>query len=171
MLRLGPDLAEFAFRDNSSTPLQHSHHFVVRSGVSGLYGFDHLRAVAATSISEVRMNARFDRGVLDFAYSDERGIGQQPTYAYLNLMPKVQDETWTVNGSNAPALPFPDSNGGNLPAGYVYTKYNWALYHAENVLFGHFGHGRGAFHVALSGHTGANSSTASYGIGPMRMYP
>ena len=165
VLRLGADLAELAFVDNSSTPLQHSHHVVVRAGVAGIYGFDHLTAVAATTISEVRMNARFDRGVLDFAYSDERGVGQQPTYAYLNLMPKLQDETWRVNGSNAPGLPFPESNGGNLPAGYVYTKYNWALYHADNVLFGHFGHGRGAFHVPLSGATG-RTSTASYGIGP-----
>ena len=39
------------------------------------------------------------------------------------------------------------------------------VYHAENVLFGHLGHGRGAFHVELSGQTGA-TSTASYGIGP-----
>ena len=165
VLRLGADLAELAFVDNSSTPLQHAHHIVVRAGVAGIYGFDHLTAVAATTISEVRMNARFDRGVLDFAYSDERGAGQQPTYAYLSLMPKLQDETWRVNGSNAPGLPFPESNGGNLPAGYAYTKYNWALYHAENVLFGHFGHGRGAFHVPLSGATG-KTSTASFGIGP-----
>jgi rhamnogalacturonan endolyase len=126
VLRVEPDLVEVAFRDNTSTPLQHSHHFVVRSSVSGLYGFVHMRAVAATTISEVRMNARFDRGVLDYTYTDERGLGQQPTYAYLELMPKVQDETWAVNGSNAPSLPFPNSNGGNLPAGYVYTKYLWA---------------------------------------------
>ena len=167
VLRLSAELAELAFVDNSSAPLQHAHHVVVRAGVAGIYGFVHMRAVAATTLSEVRMNARFDRGVLDHAYSDERGAGQQPTYAYLALMPKLQDETWVVNGSNAPGLPFPDSNGGNLPAGYVYTKYEWSLYHADNVLFGHFGHGRGAFHVELSGVTGNATSTASYGIGPM----
>jgi rhamnogalacturonan endolyase len=49
VLRLGADLAELAFVDNSSTPLQHSHHIVVRAGVAGIYGFDHLTAVAATT--------------------------------------------------------------------------------------------------------------------------
>jgi rhamnogalacturonan endolyase len=36
-----------------------------------------------------------------------------------------------VDGKNNASLPSPDSNGGNLPAGYVYTKYDWSLYHHE----------------------------------------
>lgn len=112
VLRLAPDLAELSFVDNTSTPLQHAHHVVVRAGVAGIYGFVVTTVVAPTTLSEVRMNARFDRGVLDHTYTDERGVGQQPTYAYLELMQKVGDETWVVNGSNAPALPWPESNGG-----------------------------------------------------------
>ena len=171
VVRLTNELVEIAFLDTTSSPLQHEHHLIVRRGVPGIYGFDILTAVAATEISEVRMNARFDRGVLDHCYNDERGVGQQPTYAYLEACTdetpscKVGDETFILNGSNAPNLPWPESNSGNYPAGYVYSKYEWSLYHAEQTIWGHFGHGRGAFMVPLSGQTG-NTSTASYGIGP-----
>ena len=112
VLRLGADLAEIAFVDNSSTPLQHAHHVIVRAGVAGIYGFDVVTATEATTLSAVRLVARFDRSVLDHAFSDERGLGQQPTSAFLALMPPAgapAQQAWTVNGSNAPALPVPVS--------------------------------------------------------------
>jgi rhamnogalacturonan endolyase len=169
VLRLGADLVELAFVDNSSAPLQHSHHVVVRAGVAGIYGFDHLTAVAATTVSDVRMVARFDRSVLTRTYSDERGaLEQQPTSAFLALMPPAgapAQHAWTVNGTNAPGLPVPDSNGGNLPKGSVYSDYSFAVTYADNVLFGHVGDNRGAFHVQLSGSSGATSA-AGFGRGP-----
>lgn len=60
-----------------------------------------------------------------------------------------------------PLHPTPTSPLPSHPA----PRPQWALYHARNRLWGHFGSGRGAFHVSLSGATG-NTSTASYGIGP-----
>ena len=169
VLRLDADLAELAFVDNSSTPLQHAHHIVVRAGVAGVYGFDHLTAVAATTISDVRMNARFDRGVLDHVWSDERGaLEQQPTSAYLALMQPAgapAQQAWICNGSNAPSLPVPGSNGGGLSAGSVYSDFSHAVTYAETAIFGHVGGTRGAFHVQLSGTSGATSA-AGFGRGP-----
>jgi rhamnogalacturonan endolyase len=165
VLRVGPDLAEVAFVDNTSAPLQHEHHLIMRRGRPGLYGYDILTAVAATSINEVRMNTRWDRGILDHVYNWERGAGQQPTYAYLKTQQQVQDETWRIDGINNPGLPAPASNSGNLPSGTVYTKYNWSLYHHENPMFGHFGNGFGVWFTPLGGVT-QDTLAAYYGVGP-----
>jgi rhamnogalacturonan endolyase len=165
VLRNTSELAEVAFIDNTSTPLQHEHHLIMRKGKRGLYGYNIMTAVAATSINEVRMNARWDRSIFDHAYNWERGGGQQPTYAYLATQTSVGDETWRIDGINNPDLPSPTSNSGNLPAGAVYTKYNWSLYHHENPMFGHYGHGFGVWFTPLGGVTD-KTLAAFYGVGP-----
>ena len=165
VLRIEPELVEVAFVDTTSTPLRHEHHLVLRAGRRGIYGYDIMTATTDTSINEVRMNTRWDRSILDHAYNWERGAGQQPTYAYLATQQSVQDETWRVDGVNNPALPSPDSNSGNLPPGEVYSKYEWSLYHHENPMFGHFGHGFGAWFTALGGVTD-DTLCAFYGAGP-----
>ncbi len=165
VLRVSADLVEVAFADTASPQLRHEHHLVMRRGRRGLYGYDILTAVVAQSINEVRMNARWDRSILDHAFNWERGSGQQPTYAYLATQTSVQDETWRIDGVNNPALPSPDSNSGNLAPGTVYTKYNWSLYHHENPMFGHYGNGFGAWLTPLGGVTG-ETLCAFYGAGP-----
>ena len=155
VLRVTPDLAEVAFVDTTSTPLRHEHHLIMRRGKRGLYGYDILTAVANTSINEVRMNARWDRSIFDHAYNWERPAGQQPTYGYLATQTSVGDETWRVD----------ENNDGGLAAGTVYSKYNWSLYHHENPMFGHFGHGFGAWLTPLGGITD-KTSAAFYGVGP-----
>ncbi|MFU8853079.1 polysaccharide lyase family protein [Micromonospora sp. SL1-18] len=165
VLRLTPDLAEVAVVDTTSTLLRHEHHLVMRRGRRGLYGYNILTAVAATTINEVRMNSRWDRSIFDHAFSWERGKGQQPTYAYLNTQIRVQDETWRIDGINNPDLPAPENNAGNLPPGTVYSKYNWSLYHHENPMFGHYGHGFGVWFTPLGGVTD-QTLCAFYGVGP-----
>ncbi|MDQ0635055.1 rhamnogalacturonan endolyase [Arthrobacter pascens] len=165
VLRAEPGLVEVAFVDTTSTPLRHEHHLVMRAGRRGIYGYDIMTAVTDTVINEVRMNTRWDRSLLDHAYNWERGAGQQPTYAYLAAQQSVQDETWRVDGANRADLPSPNSNSGNLPAGSVYSKYDWSLYHHENPMFGHFGHGFGAWFTPLGGVT-EDTLCAFYGAGP-----
>jgi rhamnogalacturonan endolyase len=165
VLRNTAELAEVAFVDTTSTPLQHEHHLIMRKGKQGLYGYNITTAAATTSISEVRMNARWDRSIFDHSYNWERGGGQQPTYAYLATQTSVGDETWRIDGINNPNLPSPTSNSGNLPAGSVYTKYNWSLYHHENPMFGHYGNGFGAWLTPLGGVT-EDTLCAFYGVGP-----
>ncbi len=165
VLRVERDLVEVAFVDTTSTPLQHEHHLIMRAGRRGLYGYNILTAVTDTSIGEIRMNTRWDRSVLDHSYNWERGKGQQPTYAYLATQTSVQDETWQVDGINNPSLPSPDSNSGNLAPGSVYSKYEWSLYHHENPMFGHFGHGFGVWFTPLGGVTD-DTLCAFYGAGP-----
>ncbi|HEY7202591.1 MAG TPA: polysaccharide lyase family protein, partial [Candidatus Dormibacteraeota bacterium] len=167
VLRAGDDLVEIAFLDSTTTPLRQEHHLIMRRGRRGIYGYNILTNVGTvqTSINEVRMNTRWDRSILDHAFNWERGAGQQPTYAYLLTQQQVQDETWLVDGVNRPDLPSPDSNSGNLPAGTVYTKYNWSLYHHENPMFGHYGNGFGVWFTALGGVTDQTLG-AFYGVGP-----
>lgn len=165
ILRSTPDLVEVAFVDKTSRPLQHEHHLIMRRGKPGLYGYDILTAATGTSISEIRMNTRWDRSIFDHAFNWERGSGTQPTYAYLATQTNIGDETWRIDGINNPALPSPESNSGNLPPNTVYTKYNWSLYHHENPMFGHFGHGFGAWLTPLGGVTD-QTLCAYYGVGP-----
>jgi rhamnogalacturonan endolyase len=165
VVRIEPHLVEVAFVDTTSTPLRHEHHLVLRAGRPGIYGYNIMTATTDTSINEVRMNTRWDRSVLDHAYNWERKAGQQPTYAYLATQELVQDETWRVDGINNPNLPSPDSNSGNLPPGSVYSKYEWSLYHHENPMFGHFGHGFGVWFTPLGGVTDG-TLCAFYGAGP-----
>jgi rhamnogalacturonan endolyase len=169
VLRIETQLVEVAFVDEremiGNPPLRHEHHLVMRAGRRGIYGYDIMTALEATSINEVRMNTRWDRSILDHAYNWERGAGQQPTYAYLATQVLVQDETWRGDGINNPSLPSPDSNSGNLPPGEVYSKYEWSLYHHENPMFGHFGHGFGAWFTPLGGVTD-DTLCGFYGAGP-----
>lgn len=165
VVRLSDDLIEVAFVDTTNTPIQHTHHLVMRRGKPGLYGFVVMSIVADTTLNEIRMNTRWNRGLLDHSYNWERGSGQQPTYAYLANQLKLGDETWQVNGANDPSLPWPDSNGGNLPAGTVYSKYNWSLYHHENPMFGHYGNGFGTWLTPLGGVTD-KTLCAFYAAGP-----
>ena len=165
VIRSSHDLVEIAFVDNTSTQLQHEHHLIMRKGKQGLYGYNILTAVTRQSISEVRMNTRWDRSIFDHSYNWERGKGQQPTYAYCATQTNVQDETWIVDGVNNPALPSPTSNSGNLRPGSIYTKYNWSLYHHENPMFGHYGSGFGVWFTPLGGVTD-ETLAAFYGVGP-----
>jgi hypothetical protein len=84
---------------------------------------------------------RFDRDILDYAYTDER-TGQQPKYADLLTYPKLQDETW------------------KLPDGTMYQKYDYATYFSATKMWGHYGHGFGVFFIPVS--------TEYYAGGPLR---
>jgi rhamnogalacturonan endolyase len=165
ILRQSPDLVEVAFVDTTTSTLRPEHHLIMRRGKRGLYGYTIETANTAFTISELRVVTRWNRTLLDHVFNWERGMGQQPTYAYLNTQLKVQDETWTIDGINNPDLPPPDSNSGNLPPGITYTKYNWSLYHHENPFFGHYGHGYGAWFTALGG-VSDQTLSAFYGVGP-----
>lgn len=167
VVRVGRDLVEVAFADVTSDPLRHEHHLIMRAGRRGLYGYNILTATGDNSIGEVRMNTRWDRAVFDHAFNWERGKGQQPTYAYLATQQNLSDETWQVDGVNNPDLPSPESNAGGLKPGEVYTKYNWSLYHYENPMFGHYGHGFGVWFTPLNG-VSDRTLAGFYGVGPQR---
>jgi rhamnogalacturonan endolyase len=174
VVRNTPDLVEVAFVDTTTSTLRPEHHLIMRRGKPGLYGYVIETANSAFTISELRVVSRWNRTLLDHVFNWERGgveapgtalNDQQPTYAYLNTQTKIQDETWQIDGINNPGLAPPDSNAGNLPAGLTYTKYNWSLYHHENPMFGHYGHGYGAWLVPLGGVTD-KTLCAFYGVGP-----
>ena len=174
VIRNTPDLVEVAFVDTTTASLRPEHHLIMRRGKPGLYGYVIETANTAFTISELRVVARWNRTLLDHVFNWERGSpdapgtalnGQQPTYAYLANQIKLGDETWRIDGINDPNLPPPDSNSGNLPANSVYTKYNWSLYHHENPMFGHYGHGYGAWFTPLGGVTD-QTLAAFYGVGP-----
>jgi rhamnogalacturonan endolyase len=115
------------------------HHFVMLPTISGIYAYAIVNTPNAGG--EMRTMYRFDRSLLDYAWTDER-TGQQPTYAALEKMPKLQDETW------------------RLPDGTIYQKYDYCAYLAESPMWGHYGHGFGAFLIP--------ASTEYYAGGPYR---
>ena len=76
----------------------------------------------------------------------------------------MQDETWQVDGINNPicrALTATPATSRRQ----VYSKYEWSLYHHENPMFGHFGHGFGVWFTPLGGVTD-DTLCAFYGAGP-----
>jgi hypothetical protein len=92
----------------------------------------------------MRTMYRFDMSILDWTWTPER-IGQQKSYEYLQAISQIGnlgDETW------------------RLPDGSVYSKYDWVLYYSEAPMWGHFGHGFGAFFMPVS--------TEAYASGPLR---
>lgn len=124
VLRLTATLAEVALVDTTGSPLRHELHYILQAGVPAFYYFHVLTAVAPAGISEVRFNTRWNRCTLNHAYNHERGADFIiPTGAYLATQQGVQDSTWRVDGVNNPSLPCPSDNSGNVPNGYVYTKY------------------------------------------------
>jgi rhamnogalacturonan endolyase len=114
-------------------------HFVMMKGVSGVYSYAIVNS--PNQGGEMRTMYRFDRDLLDYAWNAER-TGQQPKYAELEKMPLMYDETW------------------KLPSGEVYQKYDYVAYFAESPMWGHYGHGYGAFFIP--------ASTEYYAGGPMR---
>ena len=170
ILRLTPSLAEVALADTRHPRRRLEQHILMTADTAGLYTFTAMTVVSAgEGLNEIRHNTRWDRCVLNHAFNHERPPGIQPTYPYLDNMPKLQDETWRVDGKPNASLACPADNNGDLPAGRVYTKYMWSLYHAENPFFGHFGAVGdqlvGVWLTPLSGISNATSA-ASYGVGP-----
>ena len=170
VLRLSDALVEVALADTRHPQRRLEQHLVMTDAVRGVFTYTAMTVVAdGEALNEVRHNTRWDRCTLNHAFNHERPAGQTPTYPYLYTQYKVQDETWRVDGVNNASLPCPTDNAGGLPAGSVYTKYQWALYHSENAFFGHFGAVGdallGIWLTPLGGVTNATSA-ATYGIGP-----
>ena len=176
VLRLSPELVEVALADTRHPQRRLEQHLIMTSDTRGIVTFTVMTVVAAGEVlNEIRHNTRWERCLLNHALNHERPAGQQPTYPYLYTQVKIQDETWRVDGRNNASLPCPRDNAGNadgqLPAGSVYTKYDWSLYHHENPYFGHFGVDEasnqllGIWLTPLGGITNATSA-ATYGVGP-----
>jgi rhamnogalacturonan endolyase len=175
VLRLSDALVEVALADTQHPRRRLEQHIVMQAGLRGVVTYTAMTVVAdGEALDEIRHNTRWDRCTLNYAFNHERPPSQQPTYPYLYTQKKIQDETWLVDGVNNPALPCPADNAGNadgnLPAGSVYTKYDWSLYHHENSFFGHWGEAAsgqlvGVWLTPLGGVTNATSA-ATYGVGP-----
>jgi rhamnogalacturonan endolyase len=135
-----PDMAHFAVIDTHN-PTYLEHHFIMRKDQSGVYGYVIIKTPPGRRSGEMRTMYRFDRDILDWAYTPER-TGQQTKYADLEKLRNVQDETW------------------ELPDGTIYQKYDYSVYYSEASLWGHYGHGFGVFFMPVS--------TESYAGGPMR---
>ncbi|HWA08585.1 MAG TPA: hypothetical protein VG838_03875, partial [Opitutaceae bacterium] len=137
-----PDFGHFAVIDTRELHLEH--HFVMLKGESGVHPYVIVKNTPDANSGETRTMYRFDMDILDTAYSGER-YGKQPKYAFLQSISEagnMGDETW------------------KLPDGSIYQKYDYCLYYSQNPMWGHFGHGYGAFFIA--------PSTESYAGGPLR---
>ncbi len=142
-----PYRVHFAVIDNSSPYLED--HYVMLPGESGIHPYVIIRSQFG---GEMRTMYRFDMHILDHTWTPER-MDQQISYAYLQSISdpgNVADETWRL----------PANNPIGLPAGSVYSKYDWCLYYSEAPMWGDLGHGFGAWFIPVS--------TESYAGGPLR---
>ena len=142
-----PYRVHFAIIDNGSPYLED--HFVMLPNESGIHPYVIIRSQFG---GEMRTMYRFDMHILDHTWTPER-MDQQISYKFLQSISdagNAGDETWIL----------PANNPAGLPAGTVYSKYDWCLYYAEAPMWGHLGHGFGAWFIPVS--------TESYAGGPLR---
>ncbi len=142
-----PYRVHFAIVDNTNPYLED--HYVMLPGESGIHPYVIIRSNAG---GEMRTMYRFDMNILDHTWTPER-LDQQISYAFLTSISdpgNVSDETWRL----------PANNPVGLPEGAVYSKYDWCLYYSEAPMWGHLGHGFGAWFIPVS--------NESYAGGPLR---
>jgi rhamnogalacturonan endolyase len=136
-----PDLVHFALIDNTPGSPYLEDHYVMLKGESGIHPYV---IIKGPFNGEMRTMYRFDMSILDWAWTVER-VSQQRSYAFLQAISQkgnLGDETW------------------RLPDGSVYSKYDYCVYYSESPMWGHFGHGFGAFFMPVS--------TEAYAGGPLR---
>ncbi len=104
-------------------------HYVVRSGVSGLYSY--FVATGIGNVGEFRTLYRVDGSIFRNGYNAER-TGTFPTLSDIQQSQVLQNETF------------------KLPNGQVYTKYDWATYMADDHVHGMFGSGYGVWMISPS---------------------
>jgi rhamnogalacturonan endolyase len=134
-----PDLVHFALIDNGTPYLED--HYVMLKGESGIHPYV---IIKGEFNGEMRTMYRFDMSILDWTWTNER-VSQQRSYEYLQAISQIGnmgDETW------------------RLPDGSVYSKYDYCIYYSESTMWGHFGHGFGAFFIPVS--------REAYAGGPLR---
>ena len=136
-----PELAHFAVCNAPNATPHLEHHFVMLKGESGIHPYV---LISGNQNGEMRTMYKFDMDVLSNAWGPERS-GPQVKYATLQAISgagNMGDETW------------------RLADGSIYTKYDWVLYYSEAPMWGHYGHGIGAWFIP--------TSTESYAGGPLR---
>jgi len=124
-------MVHFALIDHGRLgPYYLEHHFVMRSDVTGVYSYVIAKS-RPNAAGEMHTMYRFDRDILDNAYTDER-TGPQPKSADLLNCRKLQDEAW------------------QLPDGSIYRKYDFATSFSATKMWGHYGHGFGVFFIPVT---------------------
>lgn len=115
-------------------------HIILMQGESGFYSYviGANNTDAPFDLSEFRIVCRFGSRIFDHAYNCERR-GLQPSHKYMERYEKLQDETYRL----------PD--GEKYTNGEVYSKYDYAGYFSQNIMWGQYGHGYGFFLIPPSG--------------------
>jgi rhamnogalacturonan endolyase len=104
-------------------------HYVVRSGVSGLYSY--FVSTGIGNVNEFRTVYRLDGSIFRNGYNAERS-GAFPTLSQIQQSKVLQDQTF------------------QLPNGTIYSKYDWASYVANDKVHGVYGNGYGVWMLPAS---------------------
>jgi len=143
-----PEMAHFAVCNAPTANPHLEHHFVVLKGENGIHPYV---IISGNQNGEMRTMYKFDMSIVDHAWTNER-TGIQTSYEDLQKISasgNLGDETWRhPDGS-----PFPDGTT-------VYTKYNYVSFLYQTPMWGHYGHGVGAWFIP--------TSPEYYASGPLR---
>ncbi len=104
-------------------------HYVVRSGVSGLYSY--FVATGIGTVGEFRTIYRLSSSIFRNGYNSVRSVAF-PTLSQIKSAKVLQDSTY------------------QLADGSIYTKYDAATYVAQDKLHGVYGNGYGAWMISPS---------------------
>ena len=143
-----PEMAHIAICNPANATQHLEHHFVMLKGENGVHPYVIIRG---TQSGEMRTMYKFDMSILDYAWTNER-TAKQASYKDLQAISpsgNAGDETWR----NRDGSPFPDGTT-------VYTKYNYVSFYYLTPMWGHYGHGVGAWFIP--------TSAESYASGPLR---
>jgi rhamnogalacturonan endolyase len=145
-----PEMAHFAVcNEPQPANAPHlEHHFVMLKGESGIHPYV---IISGNQSGEMRTMYKFDMSLLEYAWTNER-TGRQLSYVALQAISpsgNAGDETWRYPDGRA----FPDGTT-------VYTKYNYVSFYYQTPMWGHYGHGVGAWFIP--------TSAESYASGPLR---
>lgn len=105
-------------------------HYVVRSGISGLYSY--FVATNIGTVGEYRTLYRVDGSIFRTGYNSEHSAIAFPTLSQLQSATVLQDSTY------------------QLADGTVYTKYDGSTYVAQDKLHGVYGNGYGVWMISPS---------------------
>ncbi len=141
-----PEMVHFAVcnEPNPARGPHLEHHFVMLKGENGIHPYV---IISGNQNGEMRTMYKFDMDVLDYAWTNERTDKQVKYSVLLGLeaqdpRSRLGDETW------------------RLANGTVYTKYNYVSFLYQTPMWGHYGHGVGAWFIP--------TTTESYASGPLR---
>lgn len=128
LIKLDEEEGHIAYYQNKNNILYIEYHIIIKNNLSGIYQYIYINNNTITNIdiSELRIVYRFDPKLMNYIYNGNNSF-KPILYKKLNLLPKIQDETWQLENGN------------------FYSKYDFCNYIRNIDFYGVYGNGYGSW--------------------------